>query len=147
MDNFFSGDKTCDWIGSNGFGYTMSCLCDQLSSGAPAKYWHKEKTGHSHKVKVARFFLHVGAVKTVPAKNGMSEYTKVHVSFQSTSLCILSTVNVLNEYTLTVYKRTWGYNKNKHMWGIEMNIACQLYLGTYSRIDSIDHLVENCHMK
>ena len=28
-----------------------------------------------------------------------------------------------------------------------MNEARQLYLGTYSHIDSIDHLIKNCRMK
>ena len=28
-----------------------------------------------------------------------------------------------------------------------MNEVRQLYLGTYSRIDSIDHLIKNCRMK
>ena len=28
-----------------------------------------------------------------------------------------------------------------------MNAARELYLGTYSRIDSIDHLIKNCRMK
>ena len=28
-----------------------------------------------------------------------------------------------------------------------MNQARELYLGTYSRIDSIDHLVKNCRLK
>ena len=77
----------------------------------------------------------------------MSKYTNVHVSFQSTSLSKLSTVNTLNECKLTVHKRTRGYNKNKRTWGIEMNAARELYLGTYSRIDSIDHLIKNCRMK
>ena len=97
MDNFFSGDKICDWIGSNGFGCTMTCRRDRLPSGVPAKYWHKEKTDSSPKTKVARFFQPVVAVKTVKSKNGMNKYTKVHVSFQSTSSCNLSTVNALIE--------------------------------------------------
>ena len=113
----------------------------------PAKYWHKEKTGNSHKTNAARFFPPVVTVKTVKFKNSMNKYTKVHVSFQSTSLCNLSTVNALNECKLPVHKRTQGYNKNKPTWGIEMNVARELYLGTYSRIDSIDHLINNCCMK
>ena len=31
--------------------------------------------------------------------------------------------------------------------GIDMNEVRQLYLGTYSRIDSIDHFIKNCSMK
>ena len=77
----------------------------------------------------------------------MSKYTNVHVSFQSTSLSKLSTVNTLNECKLTVHKRTRGCNENKCTWDIEINAACKIYLGTYSRIDSIDHLIKNCCMK
>ena len=36
---------------------------------------------------------------------------------------------------------------NKRSWGIEMNAARELYLKTYSRIDSIDHLIKNCRLK
>ncbi len=36
---------------------------------------------------------------------------------------------------------------NKRTWGFEMNPARELYLGTYSRIDSIDHLMKNCRLK
>ena len=36
---------------------------------------------------------------------------------------------------------------NKRIWGIEMNQAWELYVGTYSRIDSINHLVKNCSLK
>ena len=32
-------------------------------------------------------------------------------------------------------------------WGIEMKKARQPYLGTYSHVDYIDHLITNCHMK
>ena len=99
------------------------------------------------KTKVARFFPPVAAVKIVKPKNSMSGYTKVHVSFQSSSSCNLATVNALNECTLIVNKSTQGYNQNKCTWGIEMNVACELYLGTYSRIDSIDHLIKYCCMK
>ena len=37
--------------------------------------------------------------------------------------------------------------ENKRTWGIEMNAGRALYLGTYSRIDSIDHLIKNCRLK
>ena len=43
--------------------------------------------------------------------------------------------------------RERGHFDNRRYWGIEMNEARQLYLGTYSRIDSIDHLVKNCRME
>jgi hypothetical protein len=31
-------------------------------------------------------------------------------------------------------------------WAIEMNEACQLYLASYGRIDTIDSLIKNCRM-
>ena len=40
-----------------------------------------------------------------------------------------------------------GQFDNRRYWGIDMNEACQLYLGTYSRIDSIDCLIKNFCMK
>ena len=43
--------------------------------------------------------------------------------------------------------RARGQFDNRRYWGIEMNEARQLYLGTYSHIDSIDQIITNCHMK
>ena len=71
----------------------------------------------------------------------------MHVSFQSTSSCNISTVNALNTCELDVQKRSRGVDKNKRIWGIEMNPARQLYLATYSRIDSIDNLIKNFNIK
>jgi len=147
MDNYFSGDLIANWIGGNGFSCTMTCRRDRLPSGVPAKYWHKERTDGSPKTKVARFFEPVVAVLDVPASDGNESFKKVHVSFQSTSSCNIQTVNALNECKLSVSKRTRGINDNRRTWGIEMNAARELYLGTYSRIDSIDHLIKNCRLK
>ena len=148
MDNYFSGDKIIDWIGSKGFGATMTCRRDRLPSGIPSKYLHKQKTDSSKRTKVARFYNPVVAVKTFGAKDKNSlPYRRVHVSFQSTSSCNIGTVNAINECMLTIHKRERGYNENKRTWGIEMNSGRELYLGTYSRIDSIDHLIKNCRLK
>jgi len=148
MDNYFSGDKVLDWIGNKGFGATMTCRRDRLPSGIPSKYLHKQKTDSSKRSKVARFYSPVVAVKDFPAKDdNSSPYRRVHVSFQSTSSCNIGTVNALNQCSLTVHKRERGYNENKRIWGIEMNAGRELYLGTYSRIDSIDHLIKNCRLK
>ena len=43
-------------------------------------------------------------------------------------------------------ERERGFGANKQTWGIEMNRAIELYLGTYSRIDSIDNLIKNCRL-
>ena len=63
MDNFFSGDKICDWIGQCGFGATMTCRRDRLPSGVDGKYFHKEKTDSSICSKVSKFLQPVIAVK------------------------------------------------------------------------------------
>jgi len=147
MDNYFSGEKILTWIGQNGFGATMTCRRDRLPPAVPGKYWHKQKTDTSKKTKVARFFQPIVAVKHVPATDVHQEYRRVNVSFQSTSSCNISTVNALSQCKLSVSKRERGFGSNKRTWGIEMNSARELYLGTYSRIDSIDHLIKNCRLK
>ena len=43
--------------------------------------------------------------------------------------------------------RERGKFDNMRYWGIEMNDVHQLYLDTYSRIYSIDHLIKNFRMK
>ena len=147
MDNYFSGEKILNWIGENGYGTTMTCQRDRLPPGVPGKYWHKQKTDTSKKTKVARFFQPIVAVKEVPAIGGNHEYRRVNVSFQSTSSCNISTVNALSSCKQSVSKRERGVGSKKRTWGIEMNSARELYLGTYSCIDSINHLIKNCRLK
>ena len=43
-------------------------------------------------------------------------------------------------------RERWHFD-NRRYWGIRMNEACQLYLGTYSLIDSIYHLIKIFRMK
>jgi hypothetical protein len=50
-------------------------------------------------------------------------------------------VNALHECGTYVQKRERGWKENKKTWGIKMNDARQMYLDTYSRTDSIDHLM------
>ena len=100
MDNYFSGDKICDWIGQKGFGATMTCWRDRLPSGVPGKYWHKQRTNTSKRTKVARFFQPIVAVKDHEATEDHCAYMRVHVSFQSTSSCNISTVNALSKCNL-----------------------------------------------
>ena len=148
MDNYFSGDRICEWIGQKGFGATMTCRRDRFPSGVHARYWHKQRTDTSKRTKVAHFFQPIVAVKKVEATDDHCPYRRVNVSFQSTSSCNISTVNALSKCGLTVHTRERGVLDAKKTWGIEMNAAReQLYLGTYSRIDSIDHLIKNCRLK
>lgn len=145
-DNYFSGDKIFDWVGQNGFGVTMTCRRDRLPADIDEIYLHKKKTDDSLKTKVARFYEPVVAVKNVPATGEQPEYSRCHVSFQSTSSCNFGTVNALNNCGGGVERRQRGKGVNKRLWGIEMNAARRLYLNTYSRIDSIDHLIKNTRL-
>ena len=146
-DNHFSGDKVFEWIGEKGYGCTMTCRRDRLPAEIPSYNLHKKQTDSSKKCKVARFFQPVVAVKKVEACNFNESYQRVHVSFQSTSSCNFATVNALNECSGSKEKRERGRGDNKRIWGIEMNAARRLYLSTYSRIDSTDHLIQNCRIK
>ena len=85
------------------------------------------------------------AVKQVSPGEGedWKEFERVHVSFQSTSSCNFSSVNSLNHCELQREQRERGRGKSKRKWFIEMNPARRLYLSTYGRIDSIDHMINN----
>jgi hypothetical protein len=147
-DNFFSGDQVCDHAGENGFGITMTTRRDRLPNGVPADYMCKKKTSNEARPKAARFNQPINLVKIVAADEAANKkaYVRVHTTFQSTSSCNISTVNALNECGMYVRKRERGRKANKRFWGIEMNDARELYLGTYSRIDSMDHLIKNASM-
>jgi hypothetical protein len=72
-------------------------------------------------------------------------WTRVHVSFQSTSLTNISTVNALNRNKLAVRTKEHGRDKTKVKWAIKiMNTARQLFLA--SRIDTIVLLIKYCKM-
>ena len=148
MDNYFSGDKVHDWIGSKGFGATITYHHDRLPSNIPSKKLNKQKTDSSKRTKFAHFYNPVVAVKRFAAKDdNSSAYCWAYASFQSTSSCNIGTVNALNECMLTVHKHERGYSDNKRTWGIEMDSCRELYLSTSFQIDSIDHLNKNCRLK
>ena len=73
-------------------------------------------------------------------------WTRVHVTFQSTSSTNISTVNAINENQLFVRKKEQGRGEGKMHWAIKMNEACQLYLATYGRVDTIDSLINCCNL-
>jgi hypothetical protein len=161
FDNYFSGDGIMDWAGQNGFSATMTCRRDRLPKGIENKYLHKESTQNGDKrARVGRFNNPITLVKTVtmppavgdadsdtdsPIKRPVS-YTRVHVSFQSTSSTNISTVNALNANKRMVLPRERGQGAYKRKWVIEYNEARQLYLSSYGRIDTIDAAVKKCHM-
>jgi hypothetical protein len=78
--------------------------------------------------------------------DGKKGYQRVHTSFQSTSSCNISTVNALSSCNMSIRRRERGRGDNKRHWGIEMNHARSLYLGSYFRIDCIDHLIQNARI-
>ena len=146
-DNHFSGDQIMDWLGENGFSATMTCRRNRLPKDIPGMYWNKEITGVNDRSKAARFVHPITAVKVFkfPSTDAAKRksYTRCHVSFQSTSSCNLSTVNALNVVKADIRKKNRGRGNNKRTWGIEMNDARDLYLGSYGKIDSLDHMIKN----
>ena len=79
----------------------------------------------------------VEVLKTITEK----DYQWVYICFQSTYSW--KTI-MINEF-----KNCGSRGKariNRH-WGIDMNESCQLYLGTYPHIDSIDHFTQKFCMK
>jgi hypothetical protein len=162
-DNFFSGCRIMNWLGTNGFSATMTCRRDRLPSSIPGMYLHKESTAPGDKAaRFGRFNNPITIVKKflVPPAPVLQEeeegepilpaapitFTRVHVSFQSTSSCNISTVSALNANSVFVVKKERGRGEQKRRWGIEMNQAQQLYLATYGRIDTIDAQIRKCRM-
>jgi hypothetical protein len=108
-DNYFSGCKIFDWMGEEGFAATMTCRRDRLPKVIPSEYLHKKKTTTAPRPKAARFNKPINAVKRTTKVNseGHEEevYERVHVSFQWTSSCNISTVNALNTCTLSCRRK------------------------------------------
>jgi hypothetical protein len=140
----------------------MTCRRDRLPKGIPNCYFHKVTTAPGEtKACVACFNNSISVVKhlslaphagPVPTDRENSnpttppiKYTKVHVTFQSTSSCNITTVNALNQNSLFVVQKERGSRKQKRKWVIEMNCVRQLYLPMYGRIDTMDNLIKKCH--
>ena len=128
-----------NWLGSNGFSATMTCRRDCLPKPVPGQFWHKESTAPGDKA--ARFGCFnnpITVVKTFevpsvllpatqdsdgeaqedptavpPAPPPPITFTRVHVSFQSTSSCNISTVSALNAKSLFVVKKERGQGEQK----------------------------------
>jgi hypothetical protein len=124
----------------------MTYRRDRLPKAIPEANLHKKKTDSSPRPKAARFFNSINAVKKVPPVEDKKGFQRVHTSFQSTSSCNISTVNALSPCTKSIRRREHGRGNNKRYWGIEMNDARTLYLGSYHRIDCIDHLIQNARI-
>jgi hypothetical protein len=102
-DNYFSGDKIFSWLGENGFGSTMTCCRDHLPKDTPAENSHKKKTCSNSHPKAACFHQSIVAMQNFMPEGEKKGYQCIHVSFQSTSSCNLSTVNALNECSMFLY--------------------------------------------
>ena len=126
----------------NVFGLTMTCRRDILPNNVPREYLHRHRTDTSNKTKVKRFFEPVVEMKDVAPDGSNEVYRRVNVSFQSTLSFNFSTFKAVNHCTASASKRERGVARNKLTWDIETNAARDLYLGTYSRIDSIDNLLK-----
>ena len=137
-DNHFSGVPVANLAGMLGYSILFTCRRDRLPSGVPSKYLHKEKTPVvTHKTKVARMLHPVVAVKS------SDNFEVVLTSFQSTSSTNIMSVNALSECKNFLEVRARGRKEKKRLYVIEQNHSRRLYLKTYSRIDSIDHLLKN----
>ena len=140
-DNYFSGDAVMDWLGTNGFGATMTCRRDRLPAKVKGEFLHKKKTDVTVRSKVARFLHPIVIVETTDT------YQRVHTSFQSTSSCNISTVNALSECKKYLRSKERGQSDRKRKWVIEMNDARALYLATYGIIDNVDKMIKFSNMK
>ena len=139
-DNYFQDDAIMEWLGEQGLGGIMTTARDRLPSDIPSQYLHKQKTDAKNKgAKLARFAPPIIAVKTDKDKG----FQRLHISFQSTSSCNISTVNALNEVFHIVEIRERGRGKNKRYWVIEMNNVRRIYLSTYNGVDVIDHYIDS----
>ena len=84
-------------------------------------------------------------MKNVAATEDAKEYQRVHVTFQSTSSCNMSSVNSLGEVKTHVKKKERGIGVNKRTWAIEMNDGRCFYLGMCNMVDVLDHFLKNAH--
>jgi len=105
---------------------------------------HQQKTTVNPRSRAARFERPIFCIKEHTADNytGTIQLT----SFQSMSSCNIIHVNALNSLSLFSQKKERGRGKKKHEWGIEMNESRQLYLKTYGKVDTMDHLIKNCNV-
>ena len=145
LDNFFSGEFSLNFLGRNGYGGVFTCARNCLPKGVNKEAFHHLKTDASQKIKVARFYEPIVAVKKyLSSNNNSNNYERVHVSFQSTSSCNISTVNALSSCSFFTREKERGVGENKRH--IEMNEVRQPYLKSYFRVDNIDSLLGKCKM-
>jgi hypothetical protein len=149
-DNHFSGDNVLDFAGRIGFGLTLTTRRDRFANGLK-DYMHFEKVDatRAKRSKVMRYENPIVAINKVsaPPESSNKNYTKTHVSFQSTGATNISGVNNLSCVKLYVSRKSRGIGNQKRVWGIEMNEGRATYLNTYFAVDNVDHMIKNCAMR
>ena len=140
-NNFFSGDDMIQFAATEGFGLTMTCRHDRLPKTIPKKRLCKKKTQVCKRSPAARWMHPIFCLRQ--HQNGaLIQLT----TFQSTSSCNLMHANAMNSNSLHASAKERGKGNHKRQWAMEMNESRRLYLDSYGRIDSIDHLINNCSM-
>ena len=69
-----------------------------------------------------------------------NKYRRVHVSFQSTGATNLGSVNSITSGELYAKKKKRG-KEGKYSRYIEMNMARELYLSTYCKVDRLNSYI------
>ena len=149
MDNHFSGDHVQDFLGRKGWASTCTCRRDHLPKDSKKEHFHhKTQVPVDKWSKCAHYMNPIVAAKFVHATNpGDRAYVRTHVSFQSTGSTNISCVNALSECVLRVHQKSLGSDPDKRWYGLEKNQARANYLGLYSSVDSVDHLIKNVELK
>lgn len=83
-----------------------------------------------------------------PPESTDKNFTKMHVSFQSTGPTNISGVNNnLAFVKLYVSRKASGIGAQKRIWGIEMNEGRATYLNAYWAVDNVNHMIKNAMMR
>lgn len=133
-DNLFSGEQITEdpLVKALNIPLLHTARRDRLPKGVPDEYLCKAKTAPGDaRARAARF---------VPPIT-LTQGTKVHISFQSTSSCNLGSVNMMSEVRCFVTEKGRGRGDKRRVWYIENNTGRRRYLGTYWVIDRLDHLI------
>jgi hypothetical protein len=135
MENFFGGNDTLQYLGEGGRKATITCRRDRLSKSVPKRCLNFIKAAPvNHRSKVARFEQPTIAIENVkhPEKNSpndnvnkpqtaraskknnndvlleKNDYVLCHVSFHSTGVMNISSVNAFSSVELYAWERKKG---------------------------------------
>ena len=142
LDNHFSGDVTCNLVGTEGYKLVKTTARDRLPAECGKEYFHHIKqVTVDHRSRMARYEQPIVAVKKVTPPDG-KPFNIVHISFQSTGSTNITAVNALSQVQLYVREKNKGQEGSKRIWAIEMNEGRDLYLKLYGGVDKIDQLLK-----